>query len=102
MEKKELKKEIESPFVEGAKAHLRWEEKQHFFRKEPFVINEAYYKCEKTFQEFTTNELDEYSINQVFNQYMEKYGLQRNADGEIPHPPYDSEGRPVTITFRKP
>lgn len=45
------------------------------FRKEAFTIKYHYFLCEQTGEEFTDEHLDEININQVYNQYREKYGV---------------------------
>jgi putative zinc finger/helix-turn-helix YgiT family protein len=45
------------------------------FKKEVFTINEFYYKCDTCSEEFTTEKTDEITLNQIYNQYREKFGL---------------------------
>ena len=45
------------------------------FRNEDFEIVYHSYKCKDSGESFTTNELDEININQVYVQYREKYGV---------------------------
>jgi putative zinc finger/helix-turn-helix YgiT family protein len=45
------------------------------FKKESFSINEFYYKCDSCGEEFTTEKTDGITLNQVYNQYREKFGL---------------------------
>ncbi|MBS3944388.1 MAG: DUF4065 domain-containing protein [Melioribacter sp.] len=45
------------------------------YRKEDFNIHKLFYKCEMCKEQFTTNELDDVNINQVYNQYREKYQI---------------------------
>ncbi|MCK5677115.1 MAG: DUF4065 domain-containing protein [Flavobacteriaceae bacterium] len=45
------------------------------FRKNEFEITEHFYVCEETKEEFTTSELDEINISQVYNQYRDRFGL---------------------------
>jgi transcriptional regulator with XRE-family HTH domain len=65
---------IESPFSAG-KANLLKKLNVLTFRKNEFEITEHFYVCENTNEEFTTSELDEININQVYNQYRDKFGL---------------------------
>ena len=65
---------IESPFSTG-KANLTKKLNALNFRKNEFEITEHFYVCEDTKEEFTTSELDEININQVYNQYRDKFGL---------------------------
>lgn len=66
--------QIESPFSTG-KANLIKKLNVLTFRKNEFEIIEHFYVCEDTKEEFTTSELDEININQVYNQYRDKCGL---------------------------
>ena len=45
------------------------------FRKEEFHIRYHYFECTETKEVFTDQELDEINMNQVYNQYREKYGI---------------------------
>lgn len=45
------------------------------FRKEMYRIWYHYYECTQTSEAFTNAELDEINMNQVYNQYREKYGV---------------------------
>jgi len=45
------------------------------FRKEEFEVVYHNYKCEDSGESFTTNEIDELNLNQVYNQYRVKYNL---------------------------
>ena len=45
------------------------------FRKEYFRIWYHYFECTGTNEAFTNTELDDININQVYNQYREKYGI---------------------------
>jgi DNA-binding transcriptional regulator YiaG/uncharacterized phage-associated protein len=65
---------MESPFT-GGKVKLLTEEKPLEFRKDRFTINQLYYKCLDTGEEFTTDEIDQVNLNQLYNQYRVKYGL---------------------------
>lgn len=69
-----IKELIESPFGEG-NASLQRKSGTHIFRKETFDIIEHYYLCEVTGEEFTTDEIDQINLNQIYNQYRDKYGL---------------------------
>ena len=69
-----MKKRIESPFAEGF-ATLKKELKTRQFRKENFQLMEHYYVCEVTKEEFTTTEIDDFNVDQIYNQYSAKYGF---------------------------
>lgn len=45
------------------------------FRKETFEIVFHSYKCEDSGEQFTTTALDEVNMNQVFNQYRDKFNI---------------------------
>lgn len=45
------------------------------FRKETFEIVFHYYKCEDSGAQFTTTALDEVNMNQVYNQYRDKFNI---------------------------
>lgn len=64
---------MKCPVCEKGNASLKIEKKKRTFRKEEFAIFEYYYKCDNCKEEFTTTEIDTLSINQVYNQYREKY-----------------------------
>lgn len=58
-----------------SEANLKLENKRITYRKEEFDFFQQFYKCGKCNQEFTTTEIDEVNINQVYNQYREKYQI---------------------------
>jgi uncharacterized phage-associated protein/DNA-binding transcriptional regulator YiaG len=45
------------------------------FRKEEFELTYHYYLCEKSGEQYTTDELDRINITQVHNKYRENYGI---------------------------
>lgn len=45
------------------------------FRKEKFEVVYHYYLCEDSGEQFTDDALDSINMNQVYNQYREKYGI---------------------------
>jgi transcriptional regulator with XRE-family HTH domain len=63
-----------SPFT-GGKAIQLSEKRELEFRKEKFEITQFFYRCEDTKEEFTTEELDQLNLNQLYNQYREKYSI---------------------------
>jgi uncharacterized phage-associated protein/DNA-binding transcriptional regulator YiaG len=69
-----IKQNMSSPFS-GGNAVLHCEQSSLTFRKEEFDYVHQYYECEDTHERFTTTELDEASIAQVYNQYRAKYGI---------------------------
>ena len=65
---------MQSPFT-GGRATLLFEKRELEFRRELFHIIQFFYRCEDTKEEFTTEELDQLNINQLYNQYREKYSI---------------------------
>jgi transcriptional regulator with XRE-family HTH domain len=45
------------------------------FRKENFEYSHKSYYCKDSEQNFTTRELDEFNLNQVYNQYRDKHNI---------------------------
>jgi len=54
---------------------LRLEKKFMVFRKEEFEYNHKSYYCIDSGEEFTTTELDEFNLNQVYNQYRDNHNI---------------------------
>lgn len=54
---------------------LHTEPQTLIFRKEEFTILHHCYLCEDSKERFTTTEIDELNINQLYNQYREKYNI---------------------------
>ena len=69
-----IKQVMKSPFS-GGNAVLRCEPSTLTFRKEAFCYIHQFYECEDTHERFSTTELDEANIAQVYNQYRAKYGI---------------------------
>ncbi len=65
---------MQSPFT-GGKATLQFEKKELELRKEKFHVIQFYYRCEDTTEEFTTAEIDQLNVTQLYNQYREKYSI---------------------------
>src|SRR5260221_9174656 len=65
---------MKSPFTNG-EATLKQEKKELEFRKDKFTVNQFFFKCDDIGEEFTTDELDQTNVNQLYNQYREKYGV---------------------------
>lgn len=59
----------------GKRMTLKKEIREHTYRKETFSYIFWYYLCEDTQERFTTNGLDDAIINQVYNQYRQKYNV---------------------------
>ncbi|GAA4022469.1 hypothetical protein GCM10022386_01710 [Flavobacterium cheonhonense] len=69
-----MEKVIECPYCEG-KANLRVQEKEFVFKKECLISHEYFYQCDLCAEEFTTNEVDEFTILQISNQYRSKHAI---------------------------
>ena len=65
---------MKSPFT-GGNVILQQENAELMFRKERFQYVYLYYLCEDTKERFTTSDIDEINITQVYNQYRIKYGI---------------------------
>lgn len=66
---------ISSPFT-GGKVRLLQEKREVEFRKERIEYDHRYYLCEDTGEAFTTTELDEVNVAQVYDQYCVKHRIQ--------------------------
>ncbi len=66
-----MNKLIDSPYGTG-KAELKYEISEEVFRKEKLKARKYYYKCQKTGNEFTTNETGDLNAIQLFNLYRER------------------------------
>ena len=64
-----------SPFT-GGKVVLRQELREIIFRNEKFSYMAQFYLCVDTQEQFTTTELDEINMEQVWAQYCAKHGLK--------------------------
>lgn len=65
---------MKSP-ITGKDMTLCKEDRVLKFRKEEFSVRYHYYHCEDTGESFTSTELDELNLQQVYNQYREKHNL---------------------------
>ncbi|MGA2822934.1 MAG: type II toxin-antitoxin system antitoxin SocA domain-containing protein [Bacteroidales bacterium] len=65
---------MKSP-ITGKKMTLAKEKRSLELRKDAFDVIFHYYKCEDSGENFTTTELDELNIDQVYNQYRAKYNI---------------------------
>lgn len=59
----------------GKEMTLQRERREISFRKEEFSVIYQYYLCEDTGDQFTTTELEEVNLLQVYNKYREKHHL---------------------------
>lgn len=65
---------MKSPFT-NKEMILTKEKRSMEFRKEKFDIIFHYYKCKDSGEQFTTTSLDEVNLNQVYNQYRDKFNI---------------------------
>lgn len=65
---------MKSPFT-GKEMILQIEKSTLIFRKETFEYIHKSYLCEDSGESFTTTELDEFNLNQVYNQYRDKHNI---------------------------
>lgn len=65
---------MKSP-ITGKEMNLLKERRSMDFRNETFEIVFHYYKCEDSGEQFTTTSLDEVNMNQVYNQYRDKFNI---------------------------
>ena len=65
---------MKSPFT-GKEMKLVREPRTMQFRKENFEYVHHAFRCDETEEQFTTTELDELNIFQVYNQYREKHNI---------------------------
>jgi len=65
---------MKSP-ITGKEMILLKENRSINFRKETFEVVFHYYKCEDSREQFTTDELDEVNMNQVYNQYRDLFNI---------------------------
>jgi len=69
-----IKQTMTSPFTGGV-ATLHSESSSLVFRKETFYFTHQFYECQDTHERFSTTEIDEANMAQVYNQYRAKYGI---------------------------
>lgn len=65
---------MKSP-ITGKEMILSRERRLMDFRKQTFEIVFHYYKCKDSGEQFTTTQLDELNINQLYNQYRDKFNI---------------------------
>lgn len=65
---------MKSP-ITGKEMKLSKERRSMDFRKETFEIVFHFYKCEDSGEQFTSTSLDEVNMNQVYNQYRDKFNI---------------------------
>lgn len=69
---------IKSPFT-GGNVTLHQELSELTFRQKKLQYVHLFYECDDTKEHFTTTELDELNVNQVYKQYRAKYGISEEA-----------------------
>lgn len=65
---------MKSP-ITGKIMTLQFKDSSLVFRKESFSYRHVGYYCEDSKEVFTTTELDEMNLNQVYNKYRDKYNI---------------------------
>lgn len=65
---------IKSPFT-GGQVEILEAPAKTLFRKEEYSYTEYTYRCVDTGRTFTTDELDDLSLHQVYDQYCKKHGI---------------------------
>jgi putative zinc finger/helix-turn-helix YgiT family protein len=65
---------MKSP-ITGKEMTLTKEKRSLELRKDAFDVIFHYFKCEESGENYTTTELDELNIDQVYNQYRAKYNI---------------------------
>jgi putative zinc finger/helix-turn-helix YgiT family protein len=65
---------MKSP-ITGLEMKLTKEQRSMIFRKETFDIVFHYYQCEDSREQFTSAAIDELNMNQVYNQYRDKFNI---------------------------
>lgn len=65
---------MKSP-ISGKEMMLKKEKRSVDFRKETFEIQFHFYLCEESEEQFTTTELDDINLKQVYNQYRSKHHI---------------------------
>ena len=65
---------MKSPFT-GGNATFKFEPSELTYHKKVFKYIHMFYECDETRERFTTTEIDEINIAQVYNQYRAKYGI---------------------------
>lgn len=63
------------PICNNEKVEIKTEVRNREFRNEAFKVFEQYFYCDNCKNDFTNTEQDEFAINQVYNQYREKYDI---------------------------
>ena len=70
---------MKSPFA-NCEAHVVQEQRTVKFRGDEYAYVYSCYECEQTKERFTTTEMDEENVQQVYRQYRLKYGIPSGED----------------------
>lgn len=70
---------MKSPFA-NCEAHVVQEQRTVKFRGDEYAYVYSCYECEQTKERFTTTEMDEENVQQVYRQYRKKYGIPSSED----------------------
>lgn len=70
---------MKSPFA-NCEAHVVQEQRTVKFRGDEYAYVYSCYECEQTKERFTTTEMDEENVQQVYRQYRAKYGIPSSKD----------------------
>ena len=63
-----------SPFT-GGHATLKYEQRELEYRKEKYSYIAQFYEDDETHEQFTTSEMDEANLTQVYNQYRVAHSI---------------------------
>lgn len=69
-----MKLKLNCPYCDGF-AELKNELHTVTYRKEEFSNFSFFYKCNNCGKDFSTTEIDDVNVNQIYNQYREKYSI---------------------------
>ena len=70
---------MKSPFA-NCEAILVQETKTMKFRGDEYTYTYSCYECEQTTERFTTTDMDEENVQQVYRQYRAKYGIPSSKE----------------------
>lgn len=70
---------MKSPFA-NCEAHIVHEQRTIKFRGDEYAYMYSCYECEQTKERFTTTEMDEENVQQVYRQYRTKYGIPNSEE----------------------
>lgn len=70
---------MKSPFA-NCEAHVVQEQRTAKFRGDEYAYVYSCYECEQTKERFTTTEMDEENVQQVYRQYRTKYGIPSSEE----------------------